>query len=313
MKKLLARLLAALVALSAPVNAGQVGSAGGANRYFIPDASEVYYTCNGSWTCNGPYLDTGPKTQHNVAINTSVANLVLFVMGQSNNENEAPSQYTPTNGSAIDDFDIYNGSLYVAADPHLGTSYGFQSSLGPALMDFRAADTLITNGKFARVILVPMAIGGSLVAQWATGGPFQDTACVAMRRLADRGIVPGMTNVTFAVDWGQGEGDGTTGTTQAQYQASLLSIVTNLNACGFIGRFFVNVETWQGGAVSATIEAAQAAVVGTVIGNVSVVAGANLDVMNNTYRIDTTHFNDTGAANGASLKVSAWAASGAPF
>jgi hypothetical protein len=300
--KLLSFLAIAVASASAIARDG----GGSIDPFYIQNPEQFYYACNGSWQCNAPYRDTTGKTQRNTPINTGVRNLVLLVMGQSNNENEAPSAYTPTNGSAIDEFNIYDGSIYAASDPHLGASY---NNTGPGLMDFRVADSLITSGKFDRVILVPMALGGSNIAMWANGGPLQNLPCVAMKRLAARGIAPG-TNVTFAADWGQGEAEVGLGTSQAAYTASFNQIKTNLVNCGFSGRIFVNVETLNG-TTSAAVQAAQAA----VVDNVTVFAGANLDTMNNTttFRVDGVHFNDNGSSNGASLKVTAWHASGAPF
>ena len=304
MKNIVAALLL-LLSTGEAFARGRAAGAGMADPFRVVDYSVIYVACNGSFGCNQPFTGATTKTPRNTAINTGVANLVLFVMGQSNNESEAPSAYTPTNGSAIDDFNVYDGSLYVASDPHLGTSW---NSTGPGLMDFRLADAFITSGTFARVILVPMAIGGSNVLQWANGGPMQNLPCIALKRLAARGITPGMTNVTFAVDWGQGEAEASLSTSQSTYQTALGQIKTNMQACGWIGRFFVNVETWNN-TTYAPAAAAQAA----VVDNVFFFAGANLDSLNNSNRVDTTHFNDTGSAAGAALKKTAMHASGAPF
>ena len=296
-------ILLALVILFGGAGAGS----GSIDPFYTNDVDQSNYICNGSWACNAPYKATTGRTQRNMTVNTGIRNLVLFVMGQSNNESEAPSAYTPTNGSAIDDLNIYDGMFYAAADPHLGTSY---NSTGPGLMDFRAADQLITNGKFDRVILVPLAIGGTLADQHATG-PLANLPCVAMRRLAARGITPSTTNVTFAADWGQGDNSAslTSPPTQIAYQAALQQIKTNMQACGFVGRFFVNVVSFGNGVTYSPVTAAQAA----VVDNVFFFAGANLDSLNNSNRVDGVHFNDTGAAAGAALKVTAWHASGAPF
>jgi hypothetical protein len=295
----------ALIGILSFLSAGFGGTASSPDPFRVPDIAQVNYVCNGSWVCNAPYNATTGRTVRNLTINTGITNLVLFVMGQSNNENEAPSVYTATNASAIDELNWQDGAIYAAAEPHLGASY---NSTGPGLMDYRVADTLITNGRFARVILVPMAVGGSSVAQWATG-PLANLPCVAMARLAARGITPSTTNVTFAVDWGQGEAEIALSTSQAAYQAALQQIKTNMQACGFSGRFFVNVETWGGGVTYANAANAQAA----VIDNIFFFAGANLDTLNNTNRVDTTHFNDTGSAAAAALKITAWHASGVPF
>lgn len=305
---------------SAVAFAGGPGGSGGAaipDPFLVPDISTMANVsiCNGSWQCDAPYLDTSSKTLRNQTVNTGIRNLVLLVAGQSNNANTSPTAYTPANPTAIDNFNIFNGAMYAAADPQLGTTIG---TTGPAMMDLRVADTLITNGKFDRVILVPMSVGGSAAYMWATlGGPTHSAGtmagmpCVAMGRLAARGIVPG-ANVTFAMDWGQGESEAGLSTTQIQYQNYMTDIGTRLNSCGFSGRIFVNIETWVNGAY-ATVQTAQSAMAGTVIGNVTFFVGANLDSLNNTSRVDQTHFNDAGSVSGATLKYNAMHASGAPF
>lgn len=312
---LVKRLLAVLICLSGiwPSFAGQYGT-GLPDPFYLVDQASINYICNGSWDCNSPYNDIAGRTVQSAAINTSVRNLVLFVLGQSNNESEAPTAYTPTNGSKIDNFNILNGQLYVAKDPQLGTSW---NPTGPGTMAFRIADTLITNNKFDRVILVPMAIGGTAAFSWGLGGgapaasggaALYTRPCAAMSRLTAKGIVQG-TNVTFAADWGQGETDSGSGTSQVNYQTNLSQMISKLQSCGFLGRFFIKLETWINGATSATIRAAQTA----VVDNVTIFQGGDMDTLNNSNRVDTTHFNDTGVAAAAALEITAMHASGAPF
>src|SRR5437764_987243 len=64
--------------------------------------------------------DTNTKTVRSLAINLGIRNLVLLVAGQSNYTAVAPSAYSPTNGSALDNFNPYNGQMYAAVDPLLG-------------------------------------------------------------------------------------------------------------------------------------------------------------------------------------------------
>jgi hypothetical protein len=309
MKRIIVAILAAIVSTWAFAAQNSVSTP---DPFAVPDADQIYPICNGNWQCNAPFRDHGARTPlANQTVNTGIANLVLFVMGQSNNVNEAPTPYTATNASAISDFDYNDGTLYPAADAHFGCTSQVGTT-GTGLMDYRVADTLITNGKFARVIIVCLAIGGTNILQWSNGGVIQNLPCVAMKRLAARGITP-QTNVTFFADWGQGEAESSLSTTQLAYTTALDQIATNLSNCGFVGRMMVNVETWGGGVVYAPVQAAQAAVAGTTFGNVNIIAGANLDSLNNANRVDTTHFNDTGSTNGAALKVTATHASGAPF
>ena len=242
-------------------------------------------------------------------LNTGVPNLVLILAGQSNNAGEAPTAYTLTNASVIDNFNVNDGALYPPADPPIGgTPSAGANGCGCSLSGWRLADAYITGGNFSRIIVVPLSITGSSVSQWDTG-PMATRICQAIGRLKDRGIVPG-TNVNFAIDWGQGEADQQLGTTQLAYTTSLNDIIAKAAACGFTGRWFVNVETWEAGATSAAVQAAQAA----VVNGTTVFAGANLDSLGSGDRqTDNVHFNDTGAPLVASMKKTAMHASGAPF
>jgi hypothetical protein len=170
------------------------------------------------------------------------------------------------------------------------------------------ADLLVTNGKFDRVIIVPIAIGGTSVAMWGTGGVLASRVPAAMARLASRGITPGMTGVTFAFLWGQGESD--RATSQAAYAASLGQVTTALFATGFNGRAFINSQTWLSGVTNANVVAAQAAAANST----TIFAGANADSLTaGSRQADNTHFSDAGMASFATLIYNAMHASGAPF
>jgi Carbohydrate esterase, sialic acid-specific acetylesterase len=309
-------LVAAAFLLAAFSVQAQTGGAGGAPSAPDPFALQTtaVFDCASegglTWNCNEPFTDTGGKTVRNLTINTGIRNLVLIIAGQSNREAEAPSAYSPTNASAIDNFNVQNGAIYAYSDPPLGSSYiatGAPTG-GPGHLGGRIADKFISGGQFDRVIAVPVAIGGSIVAQWATGGPLANRLCGAIARLKARGIVPG-TNVTFAIEWGQGESDNGV-TSQANYTSSLNNVISNVGSCGFTGRWFVAEETWIVGTTSATIQAAQAA----VINNTTVFVSGNIDSLNATNRVsDNTHLNDTGIAAAATLIYNAMHASGAPF
>lgn len=266
-----------------------------------------------AWQNNGGYRSTAGKTVRSLTINTGIRNLVLIVAGQSNYQNVANTAYTPTNGSALDNFNVYDGGMYAAADPLLGASWTY-TTLGvggtnpsPGNIGTRVGDLLITNGKFDRVILVPVAIGGTAVADWATGA-VSNRIPTAMARLASRGITPATTGVTFAVIWGQGESDAGTG--QATYTSRLNTVISNAASAGFSGRWFINKQTWIGGVVDTNTQAAQVA----MPNGSTIFAGADADSLNATNRYsDNTHFNDTGMAALATLVYNAMHASGAPY
>lgn len=252
------------------------------------------------------YGDVSGKTLRSSAINPAVRTLVLITAGQSQWTTITPSAFTPTNASAVDNFNIYDGANYNCSGPLLGAQY---SPGRDGNISARVADLLVTNNKFDRVIVVPVAIGASSIAQWDTG-TLAARIPVAIKRLAARNITPATTGVTFALIWGQGESDAFNGTSQAAWEASFANIKSAAVAAGFSGRIFVVQETWGDGITYPTIRAAQAA----VVDNVTVFAGGDLDTLDASYRqAGNQHFSDTGAAAAAALVYNAMVASGAPY
>ncbi|WP_315804027.1 sialate O-acetylesterase [Bradyrhizobium sp. SZCCHNS3002] len=282
----------------------------------------------GLWANDAGYNDLnafGARTLRTAPqINTGIKNLVLIIAGQSNGATEAPSAYVPTNGSAIDNLNIYDGGIYPWVDPPLGSTWAYQSFGGTGStcatlqscghVGARIADIFISGngtvpaGTFNRVIIAPVAVGGTSISQHSIGGPLYNRICQAMQRLANRGITPSVTNTTFAIVWVQGESD--TGTTLAAYQAALNNIQAKAVSCGFSGRFFVNIQTWLSGTVNPTIQSAQSG----IVDNTKFWAGFNADSLGSGNRIaDNTHFNDSGVSALATGIANAMHASGAPF
>jgi hypothetical protein len=223
-----------------------------------------------------PFTCCGVVSQHTIrsqTIDTTKRNLVIIAAGQSLGGNNAGSSYTATNAAKIDNFNIYDGVIYSAENPLLGSSSDTASD-GPGNLLLRLADDLITAGLFDRVILAPIGVGGTAVAEWDTGNE-SDRFAVAYRRLAAKAIVPGLTNVTIIILWIQGE-EGPT-TTQAAYQTSLASVIAKSRTSGFSQSnvtWFVPIETHWLGAVNTGIQAAQAA---TVNHDANIWAGPNVD------------------------------------
>lgn len=253
-----------------------------------------YIITGGPPNDNRGYASTSGKTPQ--AIPPRV--LLLITAGQSNIANTGVTNYTPTHASAIGNFNSYDGSLYAYADPLLGPSGNTANMVG------RLADQIISAGLFDRVIVVPLAVGGSTVAQWAPGGILDNRLSIALARLKGRGIV----NPTMALLWGQGESE--VGTSQNDYETAFNSMISSVVSAGFTGRVFVAQQTWFGGVTKSAIRAAQAA----VVDNVTIFAGPDADALGSSYRqVDNTHFNDAGQTAYASGWSDAMAASGAPY
>lgn len=258
----------------------------------------------------GNYVTAGHACRTNCVpvIDPAKKTLVLITAGASNGASVGPSAFVPTNLAAIDNFNIYDGGLYANLDPLLGQTVGrsLPGSIGP-----RLADIFVTNAIFDRVILVPVSVGSAQIEMYGNGGLLFDRGCVALRRLAVRGITASTPGVTEAMIWRVGENDFTT--TQANWQALMVQQTAHLQACGFSGRIFINsAETRTIAGVNAVVAAAQAALVSS---GAPYFAGANMDSLTGATnrQADGVHLTTVGQASEAVLEYNAMHASGAPF
>lgn len=212
---------------------------------------------------------------------------VLVCVGQSNIANVIDANYTISNPSKVSNLNVVDGGVYAASDPMLGCSSFGGSWLG------RLADKLINTGTFDRVILVPIARGGSVVADWATG-----PLALNLKTAVARCQAQGYTISGFL--WQQGENDTQAGTGQSAYYNALMAVIANSRAAGSNAPWFVGKSTYIYGSISTAIQAACDA----AVNGVDVFAGANCDTLNSTYRqADNLHFN---ASTGADAVATRW-------
>jgi hypothetical protein len=236
-----------------------------------PDPNHLFTAPNGLL----PYDYVAGRTLSNPTVDAQTA--VIVIVGQSNagNFGTGPA-YVPTHAASIFNLSLHNGGIYTAAEPLLGNdSQGFGFGI-------RLADKLITAGLYTKVILCPMAVGGTSVTQWATG-PCNHRITAMGSRLAMRGLTP-----TFVL-WHQGESDG--GTSQGVYSAMLAKVISDFRAVGVAAPFFVAQVTYPN--VNTGVRAAQAA----AANGVDVFLGPDTDVLTTGTghrAVDGVHFNATG-------------------
>lgn len=231
--------------------------------------------------------------------------LVLIVAGQSNRANESGELYLPPHGERIDVLNIFDGALYNIAGPLPGATY--EPSLGPGNVAAHLAERLTTQ--FNRVILAPLAIGGTSISDWSSGD-FANRIPIALARLRDLGITPRRSGVTFALEIGLGESDNFLQTPKASYLRQLRSLVATAKAAGFSGRIFVALETRILGKTSAAIRSAQRA----IVDRSTIFQSCDCDSLGDNYRQDAAgHFNSAGANAAATLIYRAMQRSGKPF
>lgn len=295
MRKILCSLLFLLSVIGSA--AAQRGGVSSPDPFIINDAIPIAQNVL-------PYRQTAGLTMRAPSIVSST--LALIVAGQSNCTSITPTLYTPSSSSVIDQMNVYDGGSYEISGPILGT----QLTAGqPGNVGARIAQNAITGG-FAKVVVQNVCLGGALAADFATGS-LKERIPVAVKRFISRGYVPGTAGLVMAISWQQGETD--TVVTSGAYQTSMATILANAQAAGFNCTdcwIFVNKQTWLAGSVNATIQGAQTGLWGTS----KFKAGADADTLNATRRqADNTHWNDTGAADVATLIWAAMHAAGAPF
>lgn len=148
---------------------------------------------------------------------------VIVIDGQSNAANHGLGRYSATKD--VLNFDPTNGRCVSAVDPLLG------SDGDGANFATRLGDILIQSGRFDRVILVPVAIGGMSITQLA--GDKMHRIDQAIRAMRAAKLNP--THILFQ----QGESDGTLKTTPEEYAAKVRSIVSRYREAGIEAPFYV--------------------------------------------------------------------------
>ena len=152
---------------------------------------------------------------------------VIFVAGQSNAANYGEKRQTTAYGDRVLAF--FDGACMIAASPLLGADSQDGESLTPM------ADELIRSGRYDRVVLAPVAVGGTEIARWVEG----DLAPV-LRQSLD--AVQARYKVTHAI-WHQGENDAFIGSSAADYRRSFDILVARWRAQDMAAPVFVSVTT----------------------------------------------------------------------
>lgn len=246
-------------------------------------------TVDGIITGTGNSIVTA-KTQVPTRTVTGAANLATIVLfGQSLATNTVyGGAYTPTNGTHIFNMSLADGSFYYAADPLLGCDQT------RAHYGMRVADTLITDGVYSNVLLVPAAMGGTLVTSWGSGD-CNHRIRAALTRLSSNGISP-----TFVI-WSQGGHDTFDGTSQATYEAQLQKVIATIRLYAATCPIFITKQSWLSAVTSSAIIAAQTSVLNSSLG---IYAGQNTDLLDGTYRTtDGNHFDQSGGIAQAAAEV----------
>jgi hypothetical protein len=214
---------------------------------------------------------------------------VLLIAGQSNAANSGAQRHETRYPDSVLNF--MGGRCYVARSPLLGAT-GFAGESWTLM-----ADALIDAQAFDRVILAPVAVGGSNIAQWAKGGALNTSMIPLVQDLVTH------YRVTHVL-WHQGESDFTLKTDAVSYKQQFLSFADTLRGNGVEAPVFVSTATrcLPGWTEPNAIQTAQKALVS---GQSGFKAGVDTDrLLMAQDRYDDCHMADSGEVKTAK----AWAA-----
>jgi hypothetical protein len=229
---------------------------------------------------------------------------VIVNFGQSMGGNNSPTRYVARAG--VDNFDPYTGQIFAAADPLLGPIVDELSERKGNFLTL-LGDKLMARGKWDRVILVNLAVGGSQISWWADGA-LADRLPKAIARLHDAGLP------VTAVLLGIGESDHQIKTAKADWMRSFNLVVDHARASGLPHDvpWFVAQESllpsFGQRLISEDVRSAQR---GVVDRRNNVHPGPDIDEIPQVHRM--SHWSDSGADMSAEKWLQALEAYGPPF
>jgi len=174
-----------------------------------------------SVTKNRTYVPCEVFQEHNIADKTAV----ILTVGQSMSDNSGNVPYLPK--KEVYNFNIMDGNCYRAQDPLLGTTGTGGSTWS------RLGDLLIQAGEFDRVLIVPIALGGSTVKQWSPNGNANLRLKLAIKMLRLLKI-----NISH-IAWVQGSSDAGRGTTTSEYSEHLIDLIDNIRLHEVVAPIFI--------------------------------------------------------------------------
>ena len=214
---------------------------------------------------------------------------IIVVHGQSNAANYGNARHAAR--EAVDNFDPASGKCFAATDPLLGTD-GVGGSFAT-----RLGDMLIQDGRYERVIFVPLARGGASIAYLNNEGAELISNGIAKMKQAD--LTP--THILFQ----QGETDAVLTTTSEEYVSLLHQLVQRFRAAGFGAPFFLSRSTKCDYAGPKNIAAVRAGQLSAIDDALNIRPGPDTDTIGNEGRSpDGCHMNEAGTLANAVL----WAA-----
>jgi len=210
--------------------------------------------------------------------------LVILIAGQSNVANTLP--FLSKNSSFI--YNFYNGKLYFAKDPLLGSTDNKGS------LWIRAAERIVAQSTYNSVVLMSVARSNSSINDWIDSGKYNNLISRTYSLASSRDLTPDI------IIWGHGERDSIDGMRGAEYSEKLQQLMNNITTfhqakpivVSITSKCYLTPENNE-------IRDAQY----QLINNMNELnIGPDTDRLGPQYRYDNCHFNN----KGSDILVSDW-------
>jgi len=220
------------------------------------------------------YSDTKNRVEYDIS--NLKKPLIIFIFGQSNVANTvADKSYAPENV-----FNFYEGKLYQAKEPLLGTT-GKQGSIW-----LNTAKHLLTKSSYQEIVLVNIARNNSSIKDWSSQGKFHKTFLNTYKELVQYQLSPQLILL------GQGERDGIDEVSFGDYQKHLQEVYSVIKKIHGTKPFLVSITSRCFQFLpNKSIRNAQMQLIKQ---EHSVFYGPDTDKYNEKYRYDGCHYNQLG-------------------
>ena len=215
------------------------------------------------------------------------ATAVILAIGQSNIANECDPCARRKPEGEVFNFNFFDGRCYEACDPLLGASLDRSNVLT------RVGELLVKRGRYRRILLVPIAHGGTFAREWAPGGRMFPRLEWTLKQLRERNIA--ITHIA----WQQGESEAAEPDPKPlEWIDRLRAMIDAIRVTGVDALIYVAQCTICRSDPSEQIRAAQRQLVDPSAG---ILPGPDLDLIGLDERYDGCHFSGVGLDRAAAM------------
>src|SRR5262249_43362035 len=142
---------------------------------------------------------------------------------------------------------------------------------------------------FDRIIIAPIAMGGTTVQQWAEEGMFNRRILAVIRRLHDAALAPDF------IFWQQGEANrGVIDPDGRQYRKCLLEVVRTFRRYAIDAPFFVTLAGYDSSLGGPAQQYMRLGQLGAVNPDIAIHLGPDTDKIGPEHRLDSVHLSESG-------------------